>query len=329
MKSAITEDHVEQAALDILQKGLGYDYSFGPNIAPDGKNPLRKNYSQVVLVDKLEDAIQRINPDIPKEAREESIKKILRISSAKHVLENKTFHKYLIEGVPVEYRKDGKLKSDNIYFIDFENSKKNEFLAVNQFTVIEKNINKRLDIIIFVNGLPLVVIELKNIADKNATITDAFNQLQTYKEQIPSLFKYNEILVISDGHLARAGTLTSNKEKFMPWKTIQGEESKETFELEILLRGMFEKSTFLDIIRHFIVFEEEKKEINKKLAAYHQYDAVNKAILSTIRASSMVIKEEPEKYGLTSVKNQPKGDKKAGIVWHTQGSGKSLYGILF
>lgn len=331
MKSIITEDHVEQAALEILQDDLGYDYSFGPDITPDGKNPLRKNYSEVLLIDKLGDAIQRINPNIPNEAREDAIKKILRISNPKSILENRTFHKYLIEGVPVEYRKDGKIKSDSIWLIDFENIKRNEFLAVNQFTIIENNVNKRTDIILFVNGLPLVVIELKNIADENATITDAFNQLQTYKDQIPSLFKYNEILVISDGHLAKAGTLTSDKDRFMPWKTIQGEEpKKETLELEILLKGMFEKSTFLNILKHFIVFEEEK-ETNKKLSAYHQYDAVNKAVLSTVRASSgtLVVKEEPENYGLTSVKNQPKGDRKAGIVWHTQGSGKSLSMVFY
>ncbi|MEA3248346.1 MAG: type I restriction endonuclease subunit R [Nanoarchaeota archaeon] len=245
---------------------------------------------------------------------------------------NQNFHKLLTEGVPVEYRKDGKIKHGNVQLVDFENPNKNEFVAINQFTIIENNVNKRPDVILFVNGLPLAVIELKNIADEKATIADAFNQLQTYKEQIPSLFRYNEILVISDGHKAKAGTLTSNKEWFTSWKTINGkEQKKETLELEILLKGMFEKSTFLELIRYFIVFEKEK-EIKKKLAAYHQYNAVNSAVESTIRASSkssMFPKEDPESYGLASVKNQSRGDKKAGIVWHTQGSGKSLSMVFY
>ncbi len=330
MKSIITEDEIEEVTLEILQEDLGYSYVYGVNIAPDGKTPQRKTYQNVVLVEKLKDALQRINQDIPKEAREEAVKKVLRTSSPKQVLDNRQFHKLLVEGIPVEYRKDGKIKNDNVWLVDFENPNKNEFLAVNQFTIIENNINKRPDIILFVNGLPLAVIELKNIADENATITDAYNQLQTYKEKIPSLFRYNEILVTSDGHLARAGTLTSNKERFMPWKTINGNEpKKENLELEILLKGIFEKSTFLELIRHFIVFEKEK-EIKKKLAAYHQYNAVNSAIKSTIRASlTKQIKESPASYGLKSVKDQPKGDKRAGIVWHTQGSGKSLSMVFY
>ena len=332
MKKTITEDHVEEATLQILKDDLGYNYIYGPDISHDGKTPQRKSYQEVVLVEKLKDALQKINPDIPKEARDEAVKKVLRTSSPKQILDNQHFHKLLTDGVPVEYRKDGKIKDDTVWIIDFENPNKNEFTAINQFTIIENNVNKRPDVILFVNGLPLAVIELKNIADEKATITDAYNQLQTYKEQIPSLFKFNEILVISDGHLAKAGTLTSNKERFMPWKTINGKEpKKETLKLEILLKGMFEKSTFLELIRHFIVFENEK-EIKKKLAAYHQYNAVNSAVESTIRASSespRMIRESPENYGLTSVSNQPKGDKKAGIVWHTQGSGKSLSMVFY
>jgi len=332
MKKIITEDHVEEATLQILKDDLSYDYIYGPDISPDGKTPQRKSYQEVVLIEKLKDALQRINPNIPKEAREEAVKKLLRTSSPKQILDNQNFHKLLVEGVPVEYRKDGKIKHDTLWLIDFENPNKNEFLAINQFTIIENNVNKRPDVILFINGLPLAVIELKNIADEKATITDAYNQLQTYKEQIPSLFKFNEILVISDGHKAKAGTLTSEKDRFMPWKTIRGKEpKKETLELEILLKGMFEKSTFLELIRHFIVFEKEK-EIKKKLAAYHQYNAVNSAVISTIRASAESprnIRESPESYGLSSVSNQPKGDKKVGIVWHTQGSGKSLSMVFY
>jgi type I restriction enzyme, R subunit len=309
MKNIITEDHVEEVALEILQKDLGYDYIYGPDIASDGKNPQRKNYQEVVLVDKLADAIQRINPTIPKEAREEAIKKVLRTSSPKQVLDNQNFHKFLTEGVPIEFRKDGKIKNDSVWLFDFENPNKNDFVAINQFTIIEKNVNKRPDVILFVNGLPLAVIELKNIADEKATIADAYNQLQTYKEQIPSLFRFNEILVISDGHLAKAGTLTADKERFMPWKTINGKEPKtETLELEILLKGMFEKKTFLELVKDFIVFEKDK-EVLKKLAAYHQYNAVKNSLENTIKAT--------------------KGNKKAGIVWHTQGSGKSLSMVFY
>jgi len=226
MKAIITEDDIEEVALQILKEDLGYEYLYGPDISPDGKTPQRKSYQDVVLVEKLKDVIQRINPNIPKEAREEAIKKVLRTSSPKQILDNKNFHRFLTEGVPVEYRKNGKIKNDNVKLVDFDNPNKNEFSAINQFTIIENNVNKRPDIILFINGLPLVVIELKNIADEKATIVDAYNQLQTYKEQIPSLFKYNEILVVSDGHLAKAGTLTSNKERFMPWKTIAGKEPK-------------------------------------------------------------------------------------------------------
>jgi len=331
MKSIITEDHVEQHALDILQN-LNYQIIYGPDISPDGKTPGRKSYQDAVLTDSLQNALQRINPDIPKEAREEAVKKILRTSSPKQILDNQNFHKFLTDGVPIEYRKDGKIKHDTAWLIDFENPNKNEFIAINQFTIIEENVNKRPDVILFVNGLPLVVIELKNIADEKATIAEAYTQLQNYKKYIPSLFKYNEILVISDGHKAKAGTLTSDKDRFMPWKTIDGKEPKNgTSELEVLLKGMFEKSTFLELIRYFIVFEKEK-EIKKKLAAYHQYNAVNSAVISTIRASSkssMRIREGPESYGLASVTDQPKGDRKAGIVWHTQGSGKSLSMVFY
>ncbi len=332
MKSLITEDHVEEATLQILQEDLSYNYIYGPDISPDGKTPQRVSYQEVVLVEKLRDAVQKINPDIPKGARDEAIKKVLRTSNPKQILDNQNFHKFLVEGVPVEYRKDGKIKHDSVWLIDFGNPNKNEFLAINQFTIIENNVNKRPDIILFINGLPLVVMELKNIADEKATITDAYNQLQTYKEQIPSLFRYNEILVISDWHLAKAGTLTSDKERFMPWKTIDGKTpEKETVGLEVLLRGMFEKSVLLNLIRHFIVFEKEK-EMKKKIAAYHQYDAVNKAVTSTIRASAKsldTVRENPENYGLSSVKTQFKGDRKAGIVWHTQGSGKSLSMVFY
>lgn len=308
MPKIITESEVEQAALGILAE-LGYKVINGQEIAPDGEKPERKSYSDVVLVERLKNAIDKLNPDVPKEAREEALKKVLRTESQDLVINNYNFHKMLFDGVDVEYRRrDGSIKGDKVWLFDFKNSKNNEFLAINQFTIIENNTNRRPDIILFVNGLPLVVIELKNPADENATIESAFNQLQTYKEQIPSVFNYNEILAISDGLYARAGTITSNKEWFMPWKSIGDSKPSKMTELEILIRGMFEKETLLDIVRHFIVFEKDKK-LSKKLAAYHQYNAANKAFESTISAA--------------------KGNRKAGIVWHTQGSGKSLTMVFY
>jgi len=222
---------------------------------------------------------------------------------------NRAFHRLLIDGVPVEYKhEDGHIAGDHARLVDFEHPDNNEFLAANQFTVIEGQQNRRPDIVVFVNGLPLAVIELKNPADENATIQTAFQQLQTYKNDIPTFFTYNEMLVISDGLEARAGTITSDWARFMPWRTIDGEEiaPKGRPELDVLIKGIFEKSRFLDLIKHFIVFEADGEKIAKKMAAYHQYHAVNKAVECTVKACS------------------PQGDRRAGVIWHTQGSGKSL-----
>jgi type I restriction enzyme R subunit len=308
MKKSIAESEVESVVLDILSE-LGYSIIYGPDIAPDGTKPERKDYSQVVLIERLKDAINKINSSIPPEAKEEAIKKVLRAESQNLVENNHSFHKMLVDGVNVEYKKEGRIKGDKVWLFDFKNPENNEFLAVNQFTIIEENNNRRPDIILFVNGLPLVVFELKNPADENATIWTAFNQFETYKLQIPSLFRFNEMLVIADGLEARAGTITSNKERFMPWKTIHDKNPpKSMSQLEVLIRGMFEKGILLDLMRHFIVFEKEKTLL-KKLAAYHQYNATNNAIESTIEAT--------------------KEDKRAGIVWHTQGSGKSLTMVFY
>jgi len=310
MPKAMTESEVEQAALEILA-GLGFEQIYGPDIAPDGIRPERKSYQDVVLIERLRTALTRINPAVPEDAIDDAIKKVLRTDSQHQVVNNQHFHKMLVDGVDVEYRKDGRIAGDKVWLFDFKDTKNNEFLAINQFTIIEENNNRRPDIILFVNGLPLVVIELKNPADENATIWTAFNQLETYKVQIPSLFRFNEILAISDGLEARAGTITSNKERFTPWKTIDGEENapKRITQLEVLLCGMCRKETLLDLSRHFIAFEQDRNNLLKKLAAYHQYDAVNKAIQTTIKAT--------------------KGDKRAGVVWHTQGSGKSLTMVFY
>ena len=308
MPSTITESEIEEVALEILSE-LDFDILHGPDIAPDGSYPERQSYSDVVLVDRLQDAIHRLNPSIPREARDEALKKVLRTESPNLIVNNHTFHKMLVNGIDVEYRKeDGSIAGDKVWLFDFQEPENNEYLAVNQFTVIENNNNRRPDIILFINGLPLVVIELKNPVDENATITTAYNQFETYKQQIPSLFHYNEILVVSDGTEARAGTITSGKEWFLPWKTLDGTQTAPSSmpQLEVLLKGMFDNRILLDLIRHFIVYEQEHENVLKKLAAYHQYHAVNKAIETTITASS------------------PQGDRRCGVVWHTQGSGKSL-----
>ncbi len=311
MRKAISEADVEENVLAIL-KDLKYDIIRGDNedYQPGGKSALRNDYKDVILVERLREALERINPTVSKEAIDQAIKQVLRSESQKLIVDNESFHKMLVDGIDIPVQtKDGE-RYEKVWLFDFKpDSKKNEFWAVNQFTIIENNIERRPDVILFVNGIPLLVIELKNLADENATVWTAFDQFQTYKDQLPSLFRYNEILVISDGLKARAGTISSEKERFMQWKTIDGEKPKKGLnEIEILLRGMCEKNKFLDIVRNYIVFEKDKETI-KKLAAYHQYWAANKAVESTLKAR--------------------KGNKKAGIVWHTQGSGKSLTMIFY
>ena len=304
MSTFISEEDVEQFALDVLT-GLGYERAYGPDISEGGLHPER-NYDEVVLLERLRRAIDKFNPEVPAGAKEEAIKKVLRVKSySQNLIENNhAFHKMLVDGVDVEYRKDGRIVGDKVWLFDFSHPDNNEFLAVNQFTVIERNNNRRADMVLFVNGLPLVVIELKNPADEEATIWKAYEQLQTYMHEISSLFAYNEVLVISDGTEARAGTITSDKQRFMPWKTIDGEEAPIVMpQIEVLLKGICKKERLLDLIRHFIVFEQEKAR-RKIMAAYHQYHAVNKALESTLKAR--------------------RKDGRAGIVWHTQGSGKSL-----
>ncbi|MBM4305410.1 MAG: type I restriction endonuclease subunit R [Deltaproteobacteria bacterium] len=316
MSKIITESDVEQAALDILEE-LGYKTLYGPDIAPppEGTKPERKSYSDVVLVERLSKAIDKLNPDIPSEAKEEAVKKLLRTESPKLIVNNQSFHKMLVNGMDIEYRnKEGRIEGGKVWLFDFDKPERIEFLAVNQFTVMENNYNRRPDIVIFVNGLPLAVIELKNPADENATVWTAFNQFETYKNEIPSLFSFNEMLVVSDGMEARAGTITSGKEWFMLWRTVDGKEIKSDIRsksMEVLLKGMFQKDHFLDIVRHFLVFEKENTATQKKLAGYHQYYAVNKAVEATIKASST------------------KGDKRCGVVWHSQGAGKSLTMVFY
>jgi type I restriction enzyme R subunit len=345
----ITENIIESFAIELLDK-LGYAYIYGPDIAPDSENPERESFEQVLLVQRLQNAVRKINPSIPADAQTEAIKEIQRIASPELIANNEVFHRLLTEGLPVSKRVDGYDRGDRVWLIDFKNPHNNEFVVANQFTIIENGNNKRPDVILFVNGIPLVVIELKNAADENTTINSAFKQVETYKAIIPSLFTYNGFVVISDGLEAKAGSISSGFSRFMSWKSADGkaEASHLVSQLETLIQGMLNKETLIDLIRHFIVFEKSKKEDSetgittistvKKLAAYHQYYAVNRAVESTLRATGFTLEHEtpvsmvmesPESYGVPGVKNQPIGDRKGGVVWHTQGSGKSLSMVFY
>jgi len=297
-----TESIVEEAALDWFAE-LGYAKIYAPNIAPDQPEKERNDYNDVILLSRIQNAIDTINPKIPQEARQDAIKKILTTTTQNLYANNHNFHKMLSEGIDVEFAENGETKHDKVWIVDFANPDNNDWLAANQFTVIE-NQNRRPDIVVFINGIPISLIELKNAADEKATISSAYNQFQTYKVDIPSIFVYNEILVISDGIKAKVGTITADKDRFMPWRSIDQKSSE--VELETVIKEIFRKDRILDILQNFIVFETDGSEIVKKLAGYHQYHAVNKAVESTLKSTSA------------------SGDKKVGIVWHTQGSGKSL-----
>jgi len=316
----LDEAQLEIATVDYLRE-MGYDYVHGPKIAPDGEAPEREDYRQVVLVDRLRDALLRINPEVPAEAIEEAMRMVTRPESPSLVINNRAFHRLLTDGVDVSWREEDGERHGKVWLVEQDPAKvdDNEFLAVNQFTVMEDlsavpgaaqagKKTRRPDVVVFVNGLPLAVIELKNPADETTTVRHAYNQLQTYKGEIPGLFVYNELLVISDGFAAQAGTLTSGWDRFMRWRTIDGTSLAPTgsVQLEVLLKGIFEKQRFLDYALNFVTFEDDGKEIAKKAAAYHQYWAVNKAVDCTVEAS------------------HPRGDRRIGVVWHTQGSGKSL-----
>jgi len=313
----ITESAIEDFVIELLIS-QGYQYIGGPDVAPDGSKPERTTFGDVILSGRLRKAVERINPHIPTEAREDAIRQLQRFSAPDLVANNEAFHRMLTEGINVSYHKDGIERGDLVWLVDFNNPENNDFLVVNQFTVIENNINKRPDVIIFVNGLPLVAIELKNPADENATLKSAFDQIQTYKQMIPSLFIYNAFIVISDGLEAKAGTISSGFSHFMAWKSIDGKTDASHLigQIETLVKGMLNIPTLLDITRFFIVFDKTKTEDKetglttiktvKKLAFYHQYFAVNKAVESIMGAAS------------------EGGDRKGGVIWHTQGSGKSL-----
>lgn len=314
--ATLTESVIEEAALAWLA-GLGYSVLSGPAIAPQEPDAERSdpNYRDVILGRRLRQAIARLNPELPSVAHDDAFRKLTRIDAPVLVNRNHSFQRMLSDGITVEYpRKDGSIAGAQVRLFDFENPNSNDWAAVNQFTICEGQHTRRPDIIVFVNGLPLAVIELKNATDESATIWNAFDQLQTYKHQIPSLFVYNSILVISDGLVARVGSITAEPERFMPWRTIEGEELAADFlpQLQVTIEGLFEKRRFLDFIRHFVVFEDEGGgKLTKKIAGYHQFHAVNRALQTTIVAV------------------QAEGDRRAGVVWHTQGSGKSLTMVFY
>lgn len=303
----MTEDQLEQETLGWLTE-TGYLHSHGLDIAPDGVSPERANYSQVLLVCRLREAISRLNPTVPVLAREDALHRVLNLDTPVQLAANRAFHQLLINGVPVEYQKDGETRGDFVRLIDFANVAANDWLAVNQFSIKGPKYTRRPDIVLFVNGLPLVLLELKNPADQNADIWKAYDQIQTYKEQIPDIFQYNEVLVISDGTDARLGSLSANVERYMAWRTIDGETVDplgQFRELETLVRGILAPAYFLDFLRYFVLFEDDGGLV-KKIAGYHQFHAVRSAIEQVVTAS------------------RPGGTRKGGVVWHTQGSGKSI-----
>jgi type I restriction enzyme, R subunit len=340
----LTESAIEAFAIKLFER-LGYTYLHGPDIAPDSERPERANYADVMLEGRLAQAALRINHRLPAAVVETALKDVLRAHSPDLLASNEAFHRLLTEGVPVNFQKEGDTRGERVWLIDFARPENNEFLVVNQFTVIEGQQHKRPDLVLFVNGMPLVVIELKNPADANATLKTAYQQVETYKHTIPSLFTSNALVVISDGLEAKAGSISAGLSRFMAWKSADGkaEASHLVSQLETLIVGMLGKATLLDLLRHFIVFEKASKEdaasgqitisTVKKLAAYHQYYAVNAAVASTIRAADlsepMAVRVSPASYGFAGLVPQPKGDMKAGVVWHTQGSGKSLSMVFY
>ena len=303
----MNETQLENLCLDWFSEN-GWEVVHGIDIAPDSSNPLRKDYKQVLIESDLHAAFERLNPHLPINCFEQVLQKLNQPESLDIVTNNRAFHRMLLEGVPVTYKKQDDWVHDHAFLVDFNHVHQNRFVAVNQFTILGTKQPRRPDIICFINGIPFAVLELKSPTDENADIWDAFNQLQTYKEEISDLFVFNEALVVSDGVTARVGSLTANQERFLPWRTIKNEDDKPVleWELETVIRGFFDRELFLDYIRFFVLFETDGEKTIKKIAGYHQFHAVREAVHATIAAAN------------------PSGDKKAGVVWHTQGSGKSI-----
>ncbi|MCE7901301.1 MAG: type I restriction endonuclease subunit R [Gammaproteobacteria bacterium PRO9] len=331
MPHAFSESTVEDAALAWLE-AAGWRITHGPDIAPDMPAAERRDYGEVVLAQRLRDALFRLNPVLPAEALEDAFRKLTRPEGADLIQRNRALHRLLVNGVTVEYRtREGELRGAQAQVIDFNNPANNDWLAVNQFSVTENKHSRRPDVVLFVNGLPLAVVELKNAADENATIWSAFRQLQTYQAEIPSLFAPNGLLVASDGVEARVGALGAGREWFKPWRTIAGERLADSMipELQVVIEGVFAPRRFLDLLRDFMVFEDDGSgRLIKKMAGYHQFHAVQVAVGETLRAAELSrtgrMADAAGRYEAGRNPGGKPGDRRVGVVWHTQGSGKSL-----
>jgi type I restriction enzyme R subunit len=313
MYKEIAESDVEKAALGYLEE-LGWNVKAGPEIAPDGDFPERDAYQEVVLKEYLRAAIKRLNPELPEEVREVALSEVTQAESPSLIENNRLFHRRLTGGFYVSYQdEEGKPQDKRVKLVDWEEPGVNDWLAVNQFTVEENRETRRPDIVTFVNGLPLGVFELKNMADEKKTVDRAYQQIQTYKDEISSLFRFNTVNLISDGKYARVGSLTAPREWFIPWRTVEGDDQapEGSLEMKTAIKGIFEKRRFLDLVRNFVAFKEEENGTNKILAAYHQFHAARTAVEQAVEAS------------------RSDGDQRAGVVWHTQGSGKSLTMTFF
>jgi type I restriction enzyme R subunit len=329
--SRFSESEVEDAALAWLE-GIGWQVAHGPDIAPDMLAAERADYGEVILRRRLREALARLNPGLPAEALDDAFRKLVRPEGAELLQRNRAVHRLLVDGVTVEYRDpDGTIRGAQARSIDFDDLASNDWLAVNQFSVAENKHSRRPDVVLFVNGLPLAVLELKNAADEGATIQTAYRQLQTYKAEIPSLFATNAVLVVSDGIEARAGTLSAGREWFKPWRTISGETLADTHmpELQVVIEGIFAKNRCLDLLRDFLVFEDDGSgRLLKKMAGYHQFHAVQVAVIQTLRAAELAragqVAEAEGRYEAGLKPGGKPGDRRVGVVWHTQGSGKSL-----
>ena len=322
----LSEQELEAALIEQFAS-LGYVTTSDDQIGPDGSQPERGAYEDTILAGRLDAAVERLNPHLPEEARRDAVRRVTQTEFPELLAENRRVHRLLVDGVDVEYYgDDGVITGGKARLLDFEQPYHNDWLAVQQFTVVAGQHRRRPDVVVFVNGLPIAVIELKAPGSENATLAGAFNQLQTYKRQVPALFNSNALLVTSDGLQARVGSLSADYERFMPWRTTDGQQvaPKGAPELATLIAGVFDPSRLLELIRHFTVFGETGSGLVKIIAGYHQFHAVRKAVASTLRASASAAADDPALYGLKSVDSQQHGDRRAGVIWHTQGSGKSL-----
>jgi len=326
----ISEDDLEQLALGWFQES-GWETRFGPDIAPDGETPEREDYRQVILSGRLQEALGVLNPAIPAATLDEVVHHITKASHPSLLLSNRAFHEWLVDGVPVEVDEAGRKRGDRVRLVDFERPERNGFLVVNQFTVQGTKQPRRPDLVCFINGLPIAVLELKNPADEQADIWRAFDQLQTYKAEIEPLFVPNEALVVSDGTHARVGSLTAPRERFLPWRTIHNEHDKPLleFELEKVVRGFFAHHLLLDYLRYFVLFEQNEGGIVKKIAAYHQFHAVREAVRAALVAATAPGDQVEDRPRADYASRVTPGSRRGGLVWHTQGSGKSLSMVFF